>query len=76
MSLALKVEFGTEVHVRLNGHQRTFRIVGDDEADRDSGMISWKSPLCQAMRGAEVGDILPFGNDAEAIEILAIETLG
>ena len=55
MSLALKVEFGTEVHVRLNGHQRTFRIVGDDEADRDSGMISWKSPLCQAMRGADNG---------------------
>ena len=74
-SLAHKVEFGTKVRVLLNGKPRTFRIVGDDEADRASGMISFKSPLCRAILGAEVGDVLPFGGSEEAIEILGVALL-
>lgn len=67
-----KVEFGVEVRIFLNGKSRTFRIVGDDEADPASGMISFKAPLCQAMLGAEVGDILPFGQATDALRILEI----
>lgn len=74
-SAGSEVEFGTEVRILLNGSERTFRIVGDDEADGVSGMISFKAPLCRAMLGAEVGDILPFGGNADAIEILAIKPL-
>ena len=74
-SLALKVEFGTEVRILLNGQPQTFRIVGDDEADRARGMISFKSPLCRAMLEAEVGDVLPFGGVVDAIEILGIAAL-
>ena len=67
-----KVEFGTETRVLFNGKPRTFRIVGDDEADPATGMVSFKAPLCQAMLGAEVGEVLAFGGVAEAIRILEI----
>lgn len=68
-----KVEFGTEVSVLLNGKARTFRVVGDDEADPSAGLISFNAPLSRAMLGAEPGDILPFGDREDAIEILGIE---
>ena len=68
-----KVEFGVEVRILLNGKPRTFRIVGDDEANPAPGMISFKSPLSIAMLGAEMGEALPFGGVTEAIQILQIE---
>ena len=68
-----KVEFGTQVRILLNGKRRTFKIVGDDEADPAAGMISFKSPLSQAMLGSEVDDVLPFGDNSEAIQITGIE---
>ena len=68
-----KVEFGTRVHVLLNGKRRTLTLVGDDEADPAGGLISFNAPLSRAMLGAEVGDVLPFGDAAEAIEIHEIE---
>jgi transcription elongation GreA/GreB family factor len=69
---AAKVEFGTQVRLRLNHQTKTLRIVGDDEADPASGLISFNAPLIRAMLGAEVGDVLPFGEDSDAIEILGI----
>jgi transcription elongation GreA/GreB family factor len=74
-SPALKVEFGTEIRTLLKGKPQTFSIVGDDEADRASGKISFKSPLSRAMLGAETGDVIPFGDTADAIEILGIAPL-
>jgi transcription elongation GreA/GreB family factor len=71
-----KVELGTEVRVRLNGKPRTFRIVGDDEADPAAGLISFTAPLSRAMLGAEVGEVLAFGGAEEAIEVLEIEVAG
>lgn len=67
------VEFGVIAHLLLNGRRKSFGIVGDDEAHPASGTISFKAPLAKAILGAEVGDILPFGDSEEAIEILAIE---
>ncbi len=67
-----KVEFGVTVHLLLKDKPRTFRIVGDDEAHPASGMISFKAPIARAILGAEVGDVLPYGEDEEAIEIVAI----
>ena len=68
-----KVEFGTQVRILLNGKPRTFKIVGDDEADPAAGMISFKSPLSQAILGSEVDDVLPFGDNSEAIQITGIK---
>lgn len=68
-----RVEFGVEVSVVLNGTEKTFRIVGDDEADPPTGLISFNAPLSRAMLGAEVGDVLPFSDRADAMEILRID---
>jgi len=70
-----KVEFGTRVRVLLNGKPKTLAIVGDDEAEPAKGLLSFNAPLSRAMLGAEVGDVLPFGGVADAIEILAIEAV-
>jgi len=68
-----RVEFGTQVSILLNGKARTFRIVGDDEADPAAGLISFKAPLSRAMLGAEVGDVVPFGDVVDAIEVREIK---
>jgi transcription elongation GreA/GreB family factor len=68
-----KVEFGVRVSFSLNGKPKTFVLVGDDEAEPATGKISFKSPLSQAMLGAEVGETLPFGNEENALQILSIE---
>jgi transcription elongation GreA/GreB family factor len=67
-----RVEFGARVRIRLNGVRKAFAIVGDDEADPAAGLISFTAPLSRAMLGAEVGEVLPFGEAADAIEILDI----
>ena len=67
-----RVEFGARVSILLNGVAKTFQIVGDDEADPAAGLISFAGPLSRAMLGAEVGEVLPFGDVADAIEVLDI----
>lgn len=68
-----KVEFGVRVSISLKGRPKTFLLVGDDEAEPSSGMISFKAPLSQAMLGAEVDDLLPFGDDDDSVQIVRIE---
>ena len=69
------VEFGTSVTFRLNGKERTLAIVGDDEADPASGLISWSAPLARALMGAEAGEVLAFAGKEDALEVLAIEAI-
>ncbi|MBR5055984.1 MAG: GreA/GreB family elongation factor, partial [Bacteroidales bacterium] len=46
------VGFGAYVTVRINGGKnRTFRIVGADEADAAKGLISFFSPVAKAIAG-------------------------
>lgn len=68
-----RVEFGVRVSISLNGRPKVFLLVGDDEAEPSAGMISFKAPLSKAMLGAEVGEMLPFGEDESALQILRIE---
>ena len=66
------VRFGARVTFeREDGHRRTYRIVGEDEADPTKGSLSYVSPLAQAMMGKEVGDTIPVGQPTA--EIVAIE---
>lgn len=53
-----KVVFGATVTVAdvENSDEQTYRIVGEDEADIKSGMISVTAPVARAMIGREVGD--------------------
>ncbi len=66
------VEFGTTVSFHLNGKSRSLSIVGDDEADPAKGLVSFSAPLARALMGAEAGDVLEFGGEDDAIEVLEI----
>jgi transcription elongation factor GreB len=49
-------------------------LVGEDEADASSGLISWAAPIARALIGARVGDErtvrLPAGE--KSYEVVAI----
>lgn len=66
------VAFGCTVDFVLGGRRRSVTIVGDDEADPAAGRIAFSAPLARAMMGAEAGETIDFGKDAEGIEIEAI----
>lgn len=53
-----RVKFGAWVTVtdEESGEDKTFRIVGDLEADIQHGMISMSSPLARALLGKREGD--------------------
>ncbi|KRT54429.1 transcription elongation factor GreA [endosymbiont of Ridgeia piscesae] len=53
-----KVVFGATVDVIEldNNEEHTFQIVGDDEADIKSGLISVSSPIARALIGKAEGD--------------------
>src|SRR5690606_12095703 len=53
------VRFGVSVTLRFeDGTERTFRLVGEDEADPPQGLVSWVSPLAKALLGKEIGDMV------------------
>lgn len=70
-----KIEFGTTVSFTLHGKPRTLSIVGTDEADGASDLLSFTAPLARALIGAEPGELLPFGGKDDAIEVLAVTVL-
>jgi transcription elongation GreA/GreB family factor len=63
---------GSRVTFELNGTERTIEIVGHDEADPAAGRIAFSAPLAKVMIGAEIGDVLDFGETEAAIEVVAI----
>ncbi len=64
-----KVSFGSTVTISRKDRQQTFRIVGVDEADA-KGLISFRSPLAQAILGAEVGEVIEAAEPLGEIEIM------
>ena len=52
-----------------DGARAHFRLVGEDEADAAHGLISWLSPLGQALLGRQTGDEVPFQGGAEIVSI-------
>ena len=79
-----QVFFGATVTIcGEDNNERTYSIVGVDEADAGRGLISWVSPLARALLKARVGDFvtlhIPDGMDElEVIEVayLPIELVG
>ncbi|MBP1852649.1 transcription elongation factor GreA [Rhizobium halophytocola] len=71
-----KIKFGATVKLvdEDTDEEKTYQIVGEQEADVKSGRISISSPIARAMIGKEVGDsievVAPGGS--RAYEILAI----
>jgi transcription elongation GreA/GreB family factor len=68
--------FGAQVELRhADGRCERLRIVGEDEADAEHGLLSWVSPLARALEGARVGDRVHWRRADEELEVelLAIE---
>jgi transcription elongation factor GreB len=73
-----RILFGATVTVAdEEGRERTYRIVGIDEARPAQGWISWISPMAKALLHARAGDSVtlhsPRGD--EDLEILKVEYL-
>ncbi len=75
-----KVVFGATVTVIDidSGEEKTISIVGEDEADVEKGLISYKSPVAKALIGKSIDDCvtvkLPAGN--KDYEIRAVRFTG
>jgi len=71
-----KVVFGATVKVAdEDGKESRWQIVGEDEADSKSGLISINSPIARALIGKKQGDVVEVtapGGTRE-LEILGIE---
>ena len=67
------VSFGSTVTIRRKGRNQTFRIVGVDEADASNGLISYRSPLAQAVLGAKPGDIIEAGEPLGEMTIASLD---
>lgn len=67
-----KVRFGVRVTVRHDdGVERSYTLVGEDEAEPGQGLISWISPIAQALLGAAEGDDVQLqGQHAEIVEVV------
>jgi len=66
------VRFGSAVTLETDsGATHCFRIVGEDESDPQRGLISYVSPLAEALLGARAADSVDLRG--EAAEIVRIE---
>ena len=72
-SAADELRFGMAATLRYpDGHEATWRVVGEDEADASHGLISHAAPLARALFGKEVGDRVRVpGGEAEIIRVIA-----
>jgi transcription elongation GreA/GreB family factor len=66
-----RVRFGLRVTLRLDdGSELAFRLVGEDEADPAAGLISYASPVGEALMSQAVGDTIELmGRPAEITAI-------
>ncbi|MEE9493623.1 MAG: transcription elongation factor GreA [Gammaproteobacteria bacterium] len=71
-----KIVFGTTVKIydESNDEEITYQIVGEDEANIKSGLISFGSPIARALIGKSEGDIttVQAPNGARDLEILEV----
>jgi transcription elongation factor GreB len=75
-----QVFFGATVTVcGEDGENRTYSIVGVDEADAGRGLISWVSPLARALLKSREGEVvrlqLPDGIDELEVVAVAYEAI-
>ena len=73
-----QVFFGATVTVcGQDGMERTYSIVGVDEADAGRGLISWISPLARALLKARADDVilLQIPGGTEELEVLEVAYL-
>jgi len=67
------VAFGSRVTLTRNGKTQAFQIVGEDEADPARGLVSWRSPLAQAVLGAKEGDEIEMEKPKAEIAVVKVQ---
>lgn len=64
------IRFGALVNLEdEDGKKYQFRIVGEDEADVDKGLLSWASPLARELIGKTSSDTLVWKRPSGEIEL-------
>jgi len=65
-----RVAFGATVTVEDDeGKKHDYRIVGEDEADPEKGLVSYVSPLARALSDGKVGDLVTWRRPAGDLEL-------
>jgi transcription elongation GreA/GreB family factor len=68
-----EVAFGLAVTVADDrGHETTYEIIGEDEADAPRHRIAPSSPLARALLGARVGDVVTWRRPNGAVDLEVI----
>ncbi len=66
--------FGAWVTVEHDdGQERTYRLVGPDETDARSGLISVEAPLGRALLGKREGDVAVVQRPAGPVELTVVD---
>ncbi len=69
-----KVAFGASVTIRHEaGEEDEYLIVGVDEAEPETGRISWISPLARVLLSRRAGDIVKFQSPAGVEELTIVK---
>ena len=72
-----KVVFGSTVSLcNLDDNSEiTYKIVGEDESNIESGLLSYKAPLAKAIMGKNINDLIEFNmmDTQKIFEIIKIE---
>jgi transcription elongation factor GreA len=70
-----KVDIGSNVTVLCDKNERTYTIVGEDNANPLEGKISYKSPIGAALMGTKVGEEIelttPRGNTKYTVKSIS-----
>lgn len=69
-----KVRFGVTVELQdPGGAERSYTLVGEDEAEPQKGLISWTSPVAQSLLGREAGDEVELQGSRWEVAALHVE---
>jgi len=70
-----RVAFGAIVVVDTGEGEHRYRIVGEDEADAEHGLVSYVSPLARALIGARAGEEVIWQRPAGdmRVEVVSID---
>lgn len=72
-----QVKFGATIRISdvETGEEKTYQIVGKDEADIDKGLIAFDSPLARSLIGRSKGDEVAFASPrgTREFELLDVE---
>jgi len=77
LNVSGKVVFGSTVTIidLDNDQEIKYKIVGEDEANIDEGLISYKAPLSRSLIGKSIDDLveLSIGDKTQSFQIINIK---